>query len=61
MKIIVDELPDKYAEECVFCSNIYYGTCGINHCDCAITKKEECPYLMTIDDYLSEEKHNEDC
>lgn len=40
MKIIVDELPDKYAEECVFCSNIYYGTCGINHCDCAITKKK---------------------
>ena len=59
MKIIVNELPDKYAEECAFCSNIYYGTCGISHHDCAITKKEECPYLMTIDDYLSEVNHNE--
>ena len=61
MKIIVDKLPDKYAEECIFCSNFYCGTCGMNNRDCAITKKEECPYLMTIDDYLSEEKHNEDC
>lgn len=61
MKIIVNELPDKYAEECAFWSNIYYGTCGISHHDCAITKKEECPYLMTIDDYLSEVNHNENC
>lgn len=57
MKIIVNELPDKYAEECAFCSNIYYGTCGISHHDCAITKNEECPYLVTIDNYLSEVNH----
>ena len=60
MKIIVDTIP-KYSYDCIFCSNFYCGTCGMNNRDCAITKKEECPYLMTIDDYLSKEKHNEDC
>lgn len=50
MKIIVTELP-RYAEECTFCSNIYYGTCGINHCKCLVNE-EECPYLTTVDSYL---------
>ena len=60
MKIIVDTIPE-YSYDCIFCGNKYYGVCSISECQCELEKRKDCPYLMTIDDYLSEEKHNEDC
>ena len=60
MKIIVDTIP-RYSYDCIFCGNKYYDVCSISECQCELEKRKDCPYLMTIDDYLSEEKHNEDC
>ena len=60
MKIIVDTIP-RYPYDCIFCPNKYYDVCSISECQCELEKRKDCPYLMTIDDYLSEEKHNEDC
>ena len=60
MKIIVDTIP-RYSYDCIFCVNKYYDVCSISECQCELEKRKDCPYLMTIDDYLSEEKHNEDC
>ena len=60
MKIIVDTIP-KYSYDCIFCGNKFYAVCSISECQCELEKRKDCPYLTTIDDYLSEEKHNEDC
>lgn len=59
MKIIVDTIPE-YSYDCIFCGNKFYSVCSISECQCELEKREECPYLMTIDDYLSKVKHNED-
>ena len=53
MKIIVDNLP-AYCADCLFCSDIYYDFCDISKSRCEVSMSEECPYLMTIDNYLSE-------
>lgn len=58
MKIIVDTLP-AYCGDCVFCSDIYYDVCDISHNRCELSKLEECPYLMTFDNYLSEVNHGQ--
>ena len=59
MKIIVDTIP-RYSYDCIFCENKYYDVCSISECQCELEKRKDCPYLMTIDDYLSKVKHNED-
>lgn len=56
MKIIVDDLPS-YCGDCVFCSDFYYDVCDISKRDCPLSRLEECPYLVTIDNYLSEVNH----
>lgn len=56
MKIIVNELPS-YCADCLFCSDIYYDVCDISKNRCELSKLEDCPYLMTIDNYLSEVNH----
>lgn len=56
MKIIVDNLP-LCCGDCLFCSDIYYNECGISKNHCELSKLENCPYLMTIDNYLSEVNH----
>ena len=53
MKIVVDNLPS-YCGDCIFCSDIYYDVCDISKSRCTLSRLEECPYLMTIDKYLSE-------
>lgn len=58
MKIIVDSLPS-YCGDCVFCSDFYYDVCDIGKRDCPLSRLEECPYLMTINSYLSEVNHGE--
>lgn len=53
MKIIVDNLP-LYCGDCIFCSDIYYDECGISKSRCELSRLEHCPYLRTVDNYLSE-------
>lgn len=61
MKIIVDELPS-YCGDCLFCSDIFYDVCDISKSRCALSKLEDCPYLITLGGYLAsiKEKENED-
>lgn len=53
MKFIVDNLPS-YCGECVFCSDFYYDVCDISKRDCPLSRLEECPYLMTIEEVKHE-------
>lgn len=57
MKIIVSKLP-KYADDCIFCENRYYDVCSINGCQCELTKRNDCPYLITINEYLASIFHS---
>lgn len=56
MKIVVDNLP-AYCGDCLFCSDIYYDVCDISKSRCTLSKLEACPYLRTIEDWLSEVNH----
>ena len=54
MKFIVDNLPS-YCGECVFCSDFYCDVCDISKRDCPLSRLEECPYLMTIEEVKHED------
>lgn len=52
MKFIVTELP-AYCGDCVFCSDFYCDVCNISKRDCPLSRLEDCPYLVTINEYLA--------
>lgn len=55
MKIIVDTIP-KYSYDCIFCGNKYYNICSISECQCELEKRNDCPYLLTLEDVYGKQQ-----